>query len=92
MKIRSPRTPHTLIKVGRRSLVHIARRLTSQGAFRISYDALDGRYLRQEGFLNLLQSGYIGAYAKTTNDLKKLVAATLRNDRAVVAAVQSALG
>jgi hypothetical protein len=62
-----------------------------KGAFRISYDTLDGRYLRQEGFLNLVQSGYIGAYAKTTSDLKKLIAATLSNDRAVVAAVQSAL-
>lgn len=41
----------------------------SVGAFRISYDSLKGRYLRQEGFLDLLRSGYIGAYAETTKDL-----------------------
>jgi hypothetical protein len=62
-----------------------------QGAFRISYESLAGRYLRQEGFLDLIHSGYIGAYAKTTAALAALIRATLKNDRAVVAAVQSVL-
>ncbi len=62
-----------------------------QGAFRISYESLAGRYLRQEGFLDLIRSGYIGAYAKTTAALTALIRATLKNDRAVVAAVQSSL-
>lgn len=62
-----------------------------KGAFRISYDSLAGRYLRQEGFLDLIHSGYIGAYAKTTAALTALIRATLKNDRAVVAAVQTAL-
>lgn len=60
-----------------------------RGAFRISYDTLDGRYLRQEGFLDLLRSGYIGAYAQETNDLTNLIRAIIRNDRAVVFAKQS---
>jgi hypothetical protein len=62
-----------------------------RGAFRISYDALDGRYLRQDGFLELLQSGYIGAYARKTRDLTRLITATLNRNRAIVAAVQSSL-
>jgi hypothetical protein len=62
-----------------------------KGAFRISYEALEGRYLRQDGFLELVRSGYIGAYAKTTGALTTLINAVLKGDRAVVAAVQSAL-
>jgi hypothetical protein len=62
-----------------------------KGAVRISYEALDGRYLRQEGFLELVRSGYIGAYAKTTGALTALINAVLKGDRAVVAAVQAAL-
>ena len=61
-----------------------------KGAFRISYDTLHGRYLRQEGFLNLVRSGYIGAYAQTTNDLINLIKAILKSGRSVVAAAQSA--
>jgi hypothetical protein len=60
-----------------------------KGAFRISYDALDGRYLRQKPFLELIRAGYIGAHAETTADLARLVNATLKDDRAVVAAIHS---
>ena len=60
-----------------------------KGAFRISYDTLGGRYLRQEGFLDLLRSGYIGAYPQEAGDLTNLIRAIIRNDRAVVAAMQS---
>lgn len=59
------------------------------GGFRISYDTLGGRYLRQTGFLDLVRSGYIGAYAQTAADLNILIGATLRGGRAVVAAIQS---
>jgi hypothetical protein len=62
-----------------------------RGAFRISYDTLAGRYLRQDGFLDLVSAGYIGAYAKETADLTAIIDAVLKNDRAVVAAVQTAL-
>jgi hypothetical protein len=60
-----------------------------RGAFRISYDALEGRYLRQEAFLDLVRSGYIGASAASTADLKTLIDAILRDGGGVVAAIQS---
>ena len=49
---------------------------------------MSGRYLRQNAFLDLIRSGYIGAHAKTTAHLMILVEAVLNNDRAVVAAIQ----
>ena len=59
-----------------------------RGGLRVSYDRLDGRYLRQAAFLDLLRSGYIGAHAETTQHLKMLVQAVLDGDRGVVAAIQ----
>lgn len=61
-----------------------------KGGLRISYDGLAGRYMRQGAFLDLIRSGYIGAHAQTTQHLKTLVEAVLANDRAVVAAIQTA--
>lgn len=60
-----------------------------KGAFRVSYRSLNGRYLRQEPFLELIRAGYIGAHADKTADLKKLVEAMLKDDRAVVAGIHS---
>lgn len=60
-----------------------------RGAFRISFDALDGRYLRQTAFFDLLRSGYIGAYAQDTKNLEILIEEILKGNRAVVAAVAS---
>ena len=57
-------------------------------ALRISYNTLNGRYLRQEGFLELIRSGYIGAYAQTTHDLTVLINEILKGGRAVIGAVQ----
>lgn len=59
-----------------------------RGAFRVSYNTLHGRYLRQEGFLELIRSGYIGAYAKTTRNLTVLINEILKGGRAVVGVVQ----
>jgi hypothetical protein len=61
----------------------------TEGAFRISYDPLDGRYLRQNPFLELIRAGYIGAHAETTADLTRLVDEILKDDRAVIAAIHS---
>ncbi|GFO81213.1 MAG: hypothetical protein A49_08400 [Methyloceanibacter sp.] len=60
-----------------------------RGAILVSFETLAGRYLRQGPFLDLIQSGYIGATAKTTDHLKQLVEAVVTGDRAVVAAIQS---
>ena len=61
-----------------------------KGAFRISFDTLNGRYLRQQAFLDLLRSGYIGAHAKTTADLETLITEILGDNRAVVGALHTA--
>ena len=60
-----------------------------KGGFRITYDTLEGRYLRQNGFLDLVGSGYIGAHAKTTADLETLIREILNGNRALVAALHS---
>ncbi len=60
-----------------------------RGAFRISFDALDGRYLRQTAFFDLIRSGYIGAYAQDTKNLEILIEEILKDNRAVVAATAS---
>ena len=60
-----------------------------RGGFRITYNTLDGRYLRQDAFLDLVRAGYIGAHAKTTADLETLIRAILNGNRALVAALHS---
>ena len=60
-----------------------------RGGFRISFESLAGRYLREGAFLDLIGSGYIGAHSETTKHLRELIQAVLRSDRAVVAAIQS---
>lgn len=71
----------------------LARDPASRGerdGLRIGYDALGGRYMRLGAFVDLIKSGYIGAYAQTTDHLAALIQAVLDGDRAVVAAVQTA--
>lgn len=55
---------------------------------RLSYRSLEGRYMRQTPFLDLIKCGYIGSCAKTSTDLKTLIAAVVAGDKAVVVAVQ----
>jgi hypothetical protein len=55
---------------------------------RVSYNSLSGRYLRQNAFLDLIRSGYIGAHAETTQHMTVLVEAVLKNGNAVVSAIQ----
>jgi hypothetical protein len=61
------------------------------GGLRISYEDLDGHYLRGEGFVELVRSGYIGTRGATTEHLQALVEASLDGGKAVVAGIQSAL-
>lgn len=60
-------------------------------AVRISYNDLNGAYLRNPSFFELIRSGYIGASEVTTELLMPLVRALVRGDRAVVLAVQKAM-
>ena len=62
-----------------------------KGGFRITYDTLEGRYLRQEAFVDLVRSGYIGGHAKRSSELEILVRAILGEGRAVVGALQTSL-
>jgi hypothetical protein len=57
----------------------------------VSFEKLEGQYMRHTAFVDLLRSGYIGAHTTDTTNLKTLVDATLNGNRAVVAAVQSRL-
>jgi hypothetical protein len=58
---------------------------------RISYRGLDGHYLRGEGFVELVRSGYVGTRGATTDHLQALIEASLGGGKAVVAAIQTAL-
>ena len=63
-----------------------------RGAFRISFNSLAGRYLRQNAFLNLIHSGYIGAHSEKTENLMTLVEAVVQGGKAAVAAIQAQVG
>jgi hypothetical protein len=78
------------------SLGHLNRLLREGGAsgprggLRISYQTLNGHYLRSDPFVELVRSGYIGTRGTTTDHLEVLMNATLTGGRAIVAAIQSA--
>lgn len=60
-----------------------------RGGFRVSFETLHGRYLRQTAFLDLIRSGYIGANSQAASAYTKLIEAVLHGGRGVVAALQS---
>lgn len=59
---------------------------------RLSYKTLNGSYLRQNPFLDLVKCGYVGAHAATSAELRVLIDAILDGNKAVVAAVQRKIG
>lgn len=59
-----------------------------RGGLRISYEDLDGHYLRGEAFVDLVRSGYIGSRGATTDHLEALIDGALVDGHAVVAAIQ----
>lgn len=61
------------------------------GGLRISYQSLDGHYLRNDGFVELIRSGYIGTRGATTDHMQALIEGSLRGGKAVVAAIRTAL-
>lgn len=60
------------------------------GKLKLSYKALEGKYLRQGTFFGLLQAGYIGSYAEKTKHLKTLIDLVLNGNASLVYAVQRA--
>lgn len=61
---------------------------TASGNVRVGYKGLDGRYMRQTAFIDLLQAGYIGSDASTTEHLRALINGVLSGDDSLVIAVQ----
>ena len=61
------------------------------GGLRISYRSLEGHYLRGDGFVELVRSGYVGTRGATTEHLQALIEASLDGGKAVVAGIQTAL-
>lgn len=59
---------------------------------RLSYNTLNGRYLRQTPFLDLVKCGYVGAHAQTSAELRILIKSILDGNKAIVAAVQQKVG
>ena len=59
---------------------------------RLSYKSLNGRYLRQTPFLDLIKCGYIGAHARTAAEFQVLIEEVLDGNKAVVAAIQEKTG
>lgn len=55
----------------------------------IAYERLEGRYLRQQAFIELMKAGYIGSYARDTRAMKKLIDCVLVDGKSVVAAHQT---
>ena len=60
-----------------------------RNGFRVSYDSLGGRYLREKPFLSLVSAGYIGGHAATTAQLKPIIDAILAGNTALVACIKS---
>jgi hypothetical protein len=77
------------------SLGHLKQLITEgkasgpHGGLRISYQSLQGHYLRGEVFIELIRSGYVGTRGATTTHLKGLIEEAVNGGRAVVAAIQS---
>lgn len=55
---------------------------------RISFNALDGTYLREQDFVSLIRSGYVGTYRNETQHLAQIIRAIAAGDKAVVLAWQ----
>jgi hypothetical protein len=60
----------------------------ARGGVRISYEQLDGSYMRHSTFIDLFQAGYIGAYAENTAAFKTLIEQIVAGNRSAVAAIQ----
>lgn len=59
-----------------------------KGGLKISYDQLKGHFLKNEDFINLLRSGYIGTYSSETDALKIIVDEVSKGNKALVIAWQ----
>jgi len=76
------------------SLDHFNKILKSSGGkgpkkgIRISYDALDGAYLRESDLIGLIRSGYIGTHRVESDALNPIIEQVAHGNRALVLAWQ----
>lgn len=76
------------------TLEHLNRLLGStrstgaRGGVRVSYQALDGAYLREGDLIGLIRSGYIGTHRVESTALNPIIAAVAKGSRALVLAWQ----
>ena len=72
------------------SLEHLKQLLAApktkgpRGGIRVSYEALDGTYLREADMLGLIRSGYAGTHRAETEALATIIAEVAKGNRAVV--------
>jgi hypothetical protein len=59
-----------------------------KGGVRLSYEALDGTYLREADMLGLIRSGYIGTHKAETAALATIIQEVARGNKAIVLAWQ----
>lgn len=59
-----------------------------KGGVRMSYDALDGTYLREADMIGLIRSGYVGTHGAETTALGTIIDAVAKGNKAVVLAWQ----
>lgn len=59
-----------------------------KGGVRLSYEALDGTYLREADMLGLIRSGYIGTHKAETEALATIIQEAAKGNKAVVLAWQ----
>jgi hypothetical protein len=59
-----------------------------KGGVRLSYEALDGTYLRQADMLGLIRSGYVGTHKAETAALAIIIQEAAKGNKAVVLAWQ----
>jgi hypothetical protein len=62
-----------------------------KGGVRVSYDALDGAYLRESDLIGLIRSGYIGTHRIESLGLNPIIAEVAKGNRALVLAWQRRL-
>jgi hypothetical protein len=69
-------------------ILAVPKKRGPRGGVRVSYEALDGTYLREHDVLGLIRSGYVGTHRAETEALAAIIAAVAQGDRAVVFAWQ----
>ena len=79
------------------SLEHLKQYLKSskskgpKGGVRVTFDSLDGLYLRENDLLGMIRSGYVGTHRVETNALKPFIEGVSEGKRALVLAWQKAV-